>query len=435
MSARATDVSEARRSDAVLLATGFGVGLLLRLGLLARPGTFDVDIYASWARVGLEQGLVAAYTTDLTNAGSYYPFEMAILIACQWLADATGVGFHGAVKGVNALFDAGLFAVLLAWLPRVGAPRELALVQWLHPWFLTIFSLGYVDAHFAFFLLLSVAALHGEPDLRRCLLAGVPLGIAFTMKPQAQVPMLALGAFAVFHALRQRDFGPLALGVFPVMAFVGWSLVFAASSQTGSGSAGLAFLAERYLAAGDIVPCLNGTRLNLWYPIAEALRPARAPVWAVSDAIPVLGAIEVRHLAAVAVLAGVIGFAWRASRAAPSVSLGERLWLVLAFAGLVVPYVMTQAHENHFYVGSLLALPLLVASRDRALAVALHVILVLDAANAFVLYEQSEWARTLRRGYTPELRTALSFVSTGAFVLVVRGFLRRVPPEPARASA
>ena len=184
-----------RRRRAIVLA-GFAVGLLLRVFMLSYRGTFDMDTNARWGRAVVREGLAHAY------AGNYFPLAYQLFGAVEWLASRLGVDAIPVHKAANLVFDAGTFWVLVALLRQSRGGPLFALLYWLHPWFLLVFSLGYVDFHFTFFVLLWLWLVRDATTAGRYFLAGIPLALALMMKPQAVLPAASVLIYLWF---RRRD--------------------------------------------------------------------------------------------------------------------------------------------------------------------------------------------------------------------------------------
>src|SRR2546423_13626398 len=137
----------------------------------------------------------------------------------------SGLKFFAVFKLANFAFDVGSFFLLLSLLKRQQANPLYALLYWLHPWFLTVFSLGYVDFQFSFFVLLCVWLLR-EHRTADYLLAGIPLAAAFLMKPQVQMLVVAVFCYGVLHYIRNRDLRPLCLLAAPVVLFFAYEVWF-----------------------------------------------------------------------------------------------------------------------------------------------------------------------------------------------------------------
>jgi len=405
------------RSAALRLALGFLAGLGIKYWMLFYKGVFDMDAYYSWGKEALDSGLAASYH------GIYFPIQYQFFELCVWITARLGSGFVPVFKLSNLLFDTGSFVLLLFLLERQRSNPAYALLYWLHPWFLSVFSLGYIDFQFTFFVLLSVACLSVDTTYNY-LLSGIPLGLAFLMKPQAQILMIAGFLYGVFHYARTRSVRPLGLMVFPLILFLGYEIYFTASLFPGLGYRAANVLPFHYLNITNVMPSLTAQMLNIWYPVAYFLKQPGHPIYDVSDQIRVLPYLSAKYIAAAIVL-GLVGFhAYRVERktgAAPS----HKFIDIFGLATMTVPLVMTSAHENHFFLGSVFLVIFVARGFPLSFRLAAHVLLFIQFLNIYGLYgEQPPWiAHFLRRTYSEELAVAYSVIDVLLFAVILKSLL------------
>ena len=401
-----------RRSCHLFLVSGFLVGLLVRLGLSLDMGVFDMDEYYKWGEAALQQGMVRSYH------GVYFPLQYQIFEGCVALATRFGLKFFVVFKLANLVFDIGAFFLVLSLLKRRRANPLYALLYWIHPWFLTVFSLGYIDFQFAFFVLLSIWLLRGETVLDY-MLAGVPLGCAFLMKPQVLILVLALFIFACFRWLRQRDPRPFAMLGGPVLLFLVYEWWFVHTLRRPRFEhAGI--LPSSYLNVTNNFPALTAQMTNIWAPVAYVLKPGEHVI-AVSDRIHLLPGVPAKVFAAVVVLA-LIGLHSYRVAGESGLTRGNNLVLVFGFASLAVPMLMTSAHENHLFLGTIFLV--LVAASEVTLSVrlAVQILLAVQFLNLFSLYgiHPESAAILLRRTVSDEVAVFYSVVGVICFALIFR---------------
>ena len=403
----------------VHLVLGFLAGLVVKYFMLFHMGTFDMQAYHDWGEKALESGLPNTYH------GIYFPFQYEIFELSAWFARQSGSNFVPVFKLSNLLFDAGAFFLLLRLLKRRGSNPAYALLYWLHPWFLSVFSLGYIDFHFAFFVLLSLCFLNGETT-QHYLLAGVPLGLAFLMKPQAQILVVAAFLHAVFHYVRRRSWRPFGMLVFPTALFLGYEGFFATSLFPRLGYRATTVLPLSYLNVTNVMPSLNAQLPNIWYPIAYLLKRPGDPIYAVSDQIRLLPYMSAKYLAAALVVALVAFQVFRIERAAEATP-SDKFIGVFGFSSLAVPLIMTSAHENHLFLGSVFLVLFLAKPFPLSFRRSGHILLVIQFLNLFGLYgEHPAWiGQFLRNTYSQELGVAYALVSVTCFALMLQSLLSR----------
>jgi hypothetical protein len=404
----------AGRSTTILLAFGFLVGVIVRYRMLFYIGTDDMNAYHDWGQQALASGLPRTYH------GIYFPLQYQVFEFCTWIEVSSGWAFVPIFKLSNLVFDAGSFCLLSLWLKRQGSNPAYALLYWLHPWFLSVFSLGYIDFQFTFFVLLSVYLL-GRDTAGDYIIAGIPLALAFLMKPQAQILLIASFWYGVVHYARTRDARPLGMTVFPILVFLGYEAYFTISLFSALGYGALDVLPWSYLNVTNVMPALTAQMTNIWYPVAYVMKRPGDSINAISDQIQVLPYVSVKYLAAGSVL-GVVGFhVSRAERVgAPFIS--DRFARIFGFASVAVPFMMTSAHENHMFVGGVF-LVLFAARLPLSFMVASQILLTVQSLNIYGLYgahpPRLAWA--LRELYAVEQTPLVySLISVACVVVILK---------------
>jgi hypothetical protein len=398
---------------------GFLTGLILRYFMLFYKGTFDMDAYSEWGKKTLESGLVKSY------GGIYFPFQYQIFEVCAWIAMRLGSSLITVLKSSNLLFDVGTFLLLLLLLKRQQSNPVYALLYWLHPWFLSVFSLGYIDFHFTFFVVLSLYCLRGD-TVRDYLLSGIPLGLAFVMKPQAQILVVAAFFYAMCHYARTRAIRPLGMLVGPVSLFLAYEAYFTASLFSELRRKALYVLPLSYLNVTNVFPCLTGQMLNIWYPIAYSLKRRGDPIYSVSDQILLLPHLSARWTAATIVLVVLAFHVLRVERDVKA-TVGNKFIRMFGVATLLVPFIMTSAHENHLFLGSVFLVLFIATDFPPSFKLAAYILLAIQFLNIYGLYGEhpSGIALFLRRRYSEELAVVYSLISTVCFALVFKYLIPR----------
>jgi len=394
--------------------------------MLGHRGVFDMDAYVRWGTGSLDAGLAHAYI------GVYFPLQYQIFEGYVWLARALGIDPYVVLKSANLVFDAGNFALIVALLGRWRLRPLYALIYWLHPWFLVVFDLGYADFQFVFFLLLSLWLLQRSGGAAAgYLAAGVPFAAAAFMKPHTIVPGIALAVYAArrWKSTGRADAAYLFVPVFLLGA--AYEVYFTAALFPSLGWRALAVLPVSYARTTNVMPVLTANMLNAWYPVAYALKQPGTEIFWVSSRIELLPHVQVRYAALFLVL-GIT--AWYASLVAASTrvdSAGEPFRHILTFTALVVPALMTSAHENHLFLATVLLVPMLASGVGRTARAAIHATLAMQAINLEGTYGIDRVARWLQPRYPLEVRVALAILSTICYFLIARKLyhaVRRAPP-------
>jgi hypothetical protein len=396
------------RSRVILL---FALGLAARLAFLGLGGMDDMQAYLRWGRAANERGLAAAYS------GIYFPLQWQVFQGCDWIARLSGLPARGVIGGVTLAFELGLLGTLALLLRRQGSAATGALVYWLHPSFLMFSALGYIDAQMAVFVLLAGLLADRAASTRSWTLAGVPLGLALLMKPQALGLTAIAFLYCVVRLLRAGERRTFALFAAPALLFVSYSALLVA------GGRGPWDLTLSYLEIPAVMPTLSANQLNLWCPVAWLVDPGRPLYW-VPDTHHVLGALSVRQLAATAAIGLLALFAVLVGRLDTTARQARpgRWTLLFASAALVVPMVMTNAHENHFFLAGLYLVLLLPFARGGE-RLALHTLLALSGINLLGLYGLGTSELTAALRPLMALRTPVVVAVGGALAAVCFSFV------------
>jgi hypothetical protein len=381
-----------------------------------------MGVYDEWAHDVAEHGLADAYK------GIYFPLQYEVFHAALRLAWALGSSGVTALKAVNLAFDLASFGVLVVLLGRLGLPRAYALLYWLHPFFLSIFWLGYVDAQLGFLLLLTLLGLTYARTRLQYLAAGVPLGLAVLMKPQADMFVVMLVILTAAALVGRR------LSVTPVsrefarrasLLLVAPAVFYAAcSAWLALGGRSLTYLAQTNLPSelARLSPSLTANAPNIWYPVAERSREEGASIYTVIEPAvfnPVGAVLTILLLVAGTVLI------LRCSQLTPA----AQALLVFTLPGIVGPMTLTHVHENHLFYGAIFVVATIPLVRDRRYALAIHALLLLWFVNLFGRYgmglnslSMSEPVRSLTAPYhdgLPGLIVAWSAIGSYLVFLIV----------------
>jgi len=402
-----------RRTVSILLGLGALVGLALKWVMLFQMGVFDMDSYFDWGRRALEIGLPRSYH------GIYFPIQYQLFEFCAWLVAKTGAQFFTIYKVPSLLCDFTTFWVLVLLLRRRGANSLYGLLYWLHPWFLAVFSLGYCDFQFTLCVVLCVWLLRGE-ETKHYLLAGLPLAVAFLMKPQALILIVAAFAYGLSRYRRTRDRRPLAMLVPPTLLFLAYELWFTRSLPRPRYVAAQV-LPLSYLNITNIMPALTAQMTNIWYPIAYLLKKPGQGVHTVSDQIHLLPYVQAKYLMAVIVLGLVCLHAFRVERETET-SPSDRFVKIFGFAALAVPFLMTSAHENHLFLGCVFLVLLVAQPISSSTTLSIQVLLLVQFLNIYSLYgTHPKWlADLIKRTQSDELTVAYSIVAVVCFAVIAK---------------
>jgi hypothetical protein len=398
-----------------LLWISFIAGLVLRGLMLSYMGGSDMDKYYTWGNGVLKDGLADSFH------GVYFPIQYHIFSFCSYLTQTTSIPFYVVFKFADLLFEITNFFLILLLLKRFKANVLYSLIYWLHPWFLSLFSLGYIDSEYIFFVLLTILLLGGEDSLRSNVLAGATLGIAFLMKPQAQVLIVAAFLYAILRLIRFRSINAMALLVFPTLLFMVYSLFFYIFGTQKP----ITHLAFHYLNITNDYPRLSAYQINIWYIVACLIKPTGVHILKMRDDIILFAPFTIKHLAGFLTISILFFFIWTRTKL-KNTTAQENILFIFAFSSTLLPFAMTSAHENHFFLGSLLGVILLARSNKRIFAVAFHILLLLHFLNLYGIYGNHPVfiADILKETYSIKLAFVYSVIATVCFLCILTSLFR-----------
>jgi hypothetical protein len=417
-----------------LAIIGIAIGLAIRLVLISKRGTNDVDYYIAWGYDTVNLGLERAYH------GIYFPLQYDVFALAVRGANALGISSVTALKLTTLGFDLGSLGLLAVLLNRCGAPRMYALLYWLHPFFLTIFSLGYIDAHMGFFVLLALVGISYSRVWWHYVLAGIPLGVACLLKPQAELLVFAVGGIAVVSVAGGR------LGLLPELRAVGRRYVLLLAGPVvlfglfsvllASGDHGLGHLAYTY-SPGELARQSNGLSANMpnpWYVVAYVRHAGDQPIYAVTGP-------SVLHTLSFLVTAPLLLASMLLLMRRRGLTAIQATVAILAVAALVTPMTLTRAHENHLFLGGMLAIVLIPLVRRRWFSTAVNGLLLVQFVNLFGRYgfglnswSQGDFMKSVIRAYSGWPMVAAALVASGLFLVCLTELARWSRPRAARPS-
>jgi hypothetical protein len=349
--------------------------------------------------------------------GIYFPFQYQIFEAGAFLSLKLNTDFYIIYKLINLLFDIGNLIVLYLIFKKINVSKYYLLIYWLHPWFLLMFSQGYVDFQFTFFILCFILFALKATD-RNYLIAGIFLGFAFLMKPQVQVIVLSTFIYSLYIYIKKREIKQFSMFIFSIILFIDYSAYFLFT--TGNPFR----LLRNYVDIGSALP-LTANFLNVWFPVAYFLKEPGSVIYSVNDDINFLN-IEIRTLAIVSLLILIFLFIRRIHKYDNDDRINFNYFLLACFSTFIFPFIMTGAHENHLFLATVILIPVLAKAKNLLVRVSIHILLILQFINLYGYYGYGENKifTELQINYTYEIAFILSLIAVGAFLVLLWYFLR-----------
>jgi hypothetical protein len=380
-------------------------GLIIRLLLIPHNGVFDMATYQQWGLNTLHKGLAGGYE------GIYFPFQYQVFSFCSWISEVLNLDYFTAYKSVNLVFDCGNMILLFLLFEKFRISKYFLLLYWLHPWFILVFSQGYVDFQFSFMVLCGIY-FSTNPAPRNYLIAGFFFGLAMHMKPQAQIVILSLFIYSIYMYLKERDITLFHLFVFPLIIFLDYSIYFLVLK-------GNPFEVLRdFFDFPNTMP-LTANFLNIWYPVAYHLKAPDDPVYSVPDNIDI-NLISPRSIGMIIMLCLLIIYILRVGKERYSNGISGNILLLILFSTLVFPFLMTGAHENHLFLATIMMIFILGSTKKVIPSVSIHIILLIQCINLYGLYGYYDFKffEFMRLDYSNKMSFILSLTASTAFLLV-----------------
>lgn len=405
-----TEATEALRDPAwrgrlrlYLFGAGFLLGLAIRVAFIGHHGTEDPGIYQYWGGLVADFGLASAYHAD------YLPLQWQVFGSISALAEQFAIRPIVMLKAVNLVCDFGSFALIVVLLQRWAINPAYALVYWLAPYVAGLDWLSYVDFQPGLFVLLAVVVVSFSNRPVDFLIAGIPLGVALLMKPQSYTLFAMLGLFVLARAVLERRIVGVGrwilLFIAPAVMVGVYSIYFWLNGR------GLTFVVTSFSGQLDVQPALSAQMPNIWHIVGNFYREG-GPVASVTE--PAI----YHRIAALATAAILTVFAFAVARTSGRRSDGINMLLLFAVGSLIVPMTMTQAHENHLFLGALFGSLLMVIARDRRFAVTLSALLLVAFVNLFAHYGFDRDTALDPLTYTAAAQLAVAVIATAIFVVM-----------------
>ena len=390
-------MSRTRRFFVIL----FLIGLLIRIAIIPAASGNDISSYAKWGHNTQTIGLASSFD------GVYFPIQYLSFAAASFLAEHLDVSFDVVIKSFNLIFECGLLYLLVALTRKYLIPWKTVLLYWLNPFAIIIFAQGYIDAQFSFFVMLALWILVRCTDFRGYLYASIPIGIALLMKPQALPLIFGIAiVIAILFFIKDKDwkglFGLFAASFVLISIFsiyFGFTLNInqhktlttisrqiqhiGTSPPINDFIANSMFLAAHYIHVPSIMPAINANMPNPWYLVAESRREGVMPIYRVVDTAK-FGGLSFRLWGLLLFLATISYLSYRIARSDRHTA--NKVALVLLLIPILVPYLTTSAHENHFYLGFVTLIILGAWLKEHSLIAVGYILGILNALNLFYLY-------------------------------------------------
>jgi hypothetical protein len=386
-----------------------------------------MTVFAAWGAKTRESGLVGAYE------GIYFPLAYQVFAVEDWIASTLGVSTFSVMKTVNLMFDAGTFALLTTVLRERGLSWRYAFYYWLHPFFLAIFWLGYVDTFMSFMTLSAVVLLGRLSGVVGAFIGGIPVALAVAFKPQAltllvMTALLATGLLAVARRATAQVWSTLAFLLPSALAVIGYSLYFA-----DRGYAVTQLVRYSLTTLTRASPSLTANMLNIWTPVAYHYVEPGQRLYTVTGP-------HVFHTVGELLVAGA--FAVSAVLVCTRAQQRDLAWLVLSvvtLGALILPMLGTRAHENHLFLGLTLTVVAVAVMPRFAFLVAFNVLLIVEFVDLEARYglgtnhlTNSRLVEETMAHYGRNAQLGASVITIAAFIVmfafVVRALLVGAPP-------
>ena len=138
-----------------------------------------------------------------------------------------------------------------------------------------------------------------------------------------------------------------------------------------------------------------------------------------------LSGLSFRNIAIFIVLILIIYFIYRLANRKLNNDNRLDLYLIATFSAFAVPFLMTSAHENHLFLGTVLIIPVMAMTRNIIFKIAVHVILLLQFINLYGYYHVGELnnIKVPNINYNYNKALILSMIAFFAFLIMLYFFL------------
>lgn len=341
-------------------------GLVLRVAGWCIFVTGDMEWYANWGCDTDHNGLADAFKSI------YFPYQYWIFAGINHVAEANRVLFEAVCLPFTLLCDLAAYGLLVVALRAVNCNPRWALHYWLNPYVVMTTGFGYIDAHMTLLWAATFALLLRHRADGRWWLAGFPFAFAVLMKPQVLAVALAMVILFMLWLLELRTtcrqqpatraqlpryFREIGYFILPSLA----TLLFASYVLRPRGWLSLI---EDLFESAAIAPTISCYFPNVWEWVGRCVRATPdVRVCTIRDQLLAVGSFSYREIGMFVTMLWFLVIGYVAIRRAGAVH-----WLLIALAlvcgPVIVPYWMTAAHENHFYLAmATLIVPLAMSGR------------------------------------------------------------------------
>ena len=402
-----------RRTSIIVIAL-FAIGLLIRVALINTHGTSDFNDYIKWGKNTHEIGLSKAFE------GGYFPIQYLSFGASYAIAQHYSISAEKVIRIFNTIFEIGILFLLIYILKKYISIQNILIYFWLNPFALIMYQQGYVDAQFSFFVLLALAMLTaGNDNFKKYFIAGIPLGISLLMKPQPVPLFLGLGILAVIffiHKHKKEAAKMACLFAAPFIIYLAFSLYFGftmdinnnhktlprisraiqeksnLSKRMSDIGANSLFLTAQYAyVATKRMPAINANMPNPWFFTAVALNKNNVNIYLIKDTDRILG-VQYRTIGSILFFVVAITIMFKIARS--NNHLDRKTIFLLCLIPIILPYLTTSAHENHFYLGFISTIILGSLLKDKFILSSGYILGALNGIHILYLYAMPYYFHT-----------------------------------------
>ena len=392
------------RSTVILIAL-FSLGLIIRLAII---GTWESPDFSSaflkWGMNTYEKGLSVSFE------GSYFPIQYLVFAFAYGIAKFLSISTVLVIRIFSSLFEIGSLILLIKILAKYISTKKILTYYWLNPFALIIYQQGYVDPQFSFFVLSTMAILLGVNNKYKYLLAGIPMGIALMMKPQVVPMYIGLSIiFAILFILKYRDDSKKVLKMFvaPFIIYFIFSLYFALTIDINNNhktltrvsnivhtythipqrasdiTANMLSLTSQYAYIPNIMSAINAQMANPWFFVAESMRKDPMPIYRVHDTDKFIG-LTFRTWGLALLLLALAYFTKKI--VSSNQTLEKKIIMTICLVPILVPYLTTNSHENHFFFGFVSTIILGAMLADKFILNSGYLLAILNGLNILYWY-------------------------------------------------
>jgi hypothetical protein len=180
---------------------------------------------------------------------------------------------------------------------------------------------------------------------------------------------------------------------------------------------GILLLPYSYLSVSNVAPWLNADMLNIWYPVAYLLKDTNSSINSVPDSVLLFSIIPAKIFSLLLYFTLLIIYSLKLF--SKEMIDKKNIYTILLLSCILFPFIVTGAHENHFFFASILLIISLGFVKVKIFHHAVHLTLIIQFFNLFALYGYKDTTLNYLTFYKDNLQFPASIIQIYLLAIIV----------------